>query len=360
VTNLFLVKLNKPRQYLISILLVSAMSAACFFLSDYIGYKVVALLLLFTVSFIAMLFNIWPVLLAAFLSALMWDFLFIPPRFSFSVHNAEDALLLLMYFIVAMVNAVLTYKIRQIEKETQKREEKEKNVALYNTLFNSLSHELRTPISTILGASDSLLSESGKLNEEDKKELLSEISKASLRLNRQVENLLNMTRLESGIIKIKKDWCDIDELVHDVVNRLKEDQDQNVITVNIRPDLPLFKLDYVLMEQVLHNLIHNALAYIPKYCIINVKAGCLDDKLVIVVEDNGYGFPDEEKGKVFDKFYRAKNTKAGGTGLGLSIVKGFVEAHDGNIILEDTPGGGARFKITIPAEISYLKNLKNE
>jgi two-component system, OmpR family, sensor histidine kinase KdpD len=353
-------KFSKPWQYIISIGLICVVAALCYFLSAFVGYRVVALLLLLVVSLIAMFFDIWAVLLAALLSALIWDFFFIPPRFSFTVHSAEDALMLLMYFIIAIVNAVLTNKIRQIEKASQKREEKEKNVALYNTLFNSLSHELRTPISTILGASDSLLSEAGKLNEENKKELLSEISKASLRLNRQVENLLNMTRIESGVICIKKDWCDINELVHDVVNHLKENLEQHVINIHIQPGLPLYKLDHGLMEQVLHNLIHNALMYIPKYCVINIKAVNKDDKLVMIVEDNGYGFPIEERDNVFDKFYRAKDAKAGGTGLGLSIVKGFVEAHDGNIRLDDIPGGGARFVITIPAEASYLNNIKNE
>lgn len=265
-----------------------------------------------------------------------------------------------MYFIVAMVNAALTFKIRQIEKESLNKEEKGKNVALYNTLFNSLSHELRTPISTIVGASDSLLSEQNKLTEQSKTELITEISKASLRLNRQVENLLNMTRLESGMIKIKKDWCDINELIHDVVNRIDENFEKRNVTIQINPDLPLFKLDYGLMENVLHNLIHNAATYIPKQCMIIVTALCVDEKLKIIVEDNGYGFPDDEKDKVFDKFYRLKDSKAGGTGLGLSIVKGFVEAHNGNIELDNVPGGGARFTIIIPAETSYLKNLKNE
>jgi two-component system, OmpR family, sensor histidine kinase KdpD len=360
VANLILNKLNRPWQFIISILLICIVSAVCFSLSGFIGYKVVALLLLLCVSLLAMFFNIWPVLLAALLSALIWDFFFIPPRFSFTIHSTEDALLLLMYFIVAMVNAALTFKIRQIEKETQKREEKEKTVALYNTLLNSLSHELRTPISTILGASDSLLAEQNKLSEQSKTELLTEISEASLRLNRQVENLLNMTRLESGIFKIKKDWCDINELVHDVVNHLNQNMEKRIINIHIKPDLPLFKLDHGLMEQVLQNLVHNAATYIPKYCLINIRAACVDEKLIMIVEDNGNGFPEDEIDKVFDKFYRLKNTKAGGTGLGLSIVKGFVEAHNGTIQLENVPGGGARFTIIIPAEISYLNNLKNE
>jgi len=360
VANIFFNKPNKKRQYFISILTVCFVSAICYFLSPYIGYKVVALLLLVTVSLIAMFFDILPVLLAAFLSALIWNFFFIPPHFTFTVHSTEDLLMLFMYFIIAMVNAALTYKIRQIEKETQKKEEKEKMIILYNTILNSLSHELKTPISTIIGATDNLLTEFNKLSEQNKNELLTEISKASIRLDRQVENLLNMSRLESGFIKPKKDWCDINELIHDVLNRLKENLEHRAVNIQIKENLPLFKIDFGLIEQALYNLIHNAALYIPKYCVITVRATCKDDKLILIVEDNGNGFPGDEIEKVFEKFYRLKNTDTGGTGLGLSIVKGFVEAHNGVIRLENITEGGARFTIEIPTETTYINNLKNE
>jgi two-component system sensor histidine kinase KdpD len=143
-------KASKTQQYLISILLIAVVAAICFSLSLYIGYHVVALILLVTVSFIAMFFDILPVLLAAFLSALIWNIFFIPPRFSLSVATTEDALFLAMYFVIAFVNAALTFKIRQIEKKEVKKEQKENTLKLYNTLLNSLSHELRTPISTIM------------------------------------------------------------------------------------------------------------------------------------------------------------------------------------------------------------------
>ncbi len=365
--SIILNKLNKTKQYILSLLFVSLVSVICYFLSGYIGYHVVALLLLVTVSLIAMFFDILPVLLAALLSALIWDFFFIPPHFTFAVNSTEDLLMLLMYFIIAMVNAALTYKIRQIENEANKKEEKEKTVLLYNTLLNSLSHELRTPISTIIGATDNLLTESDKLSDKNKNELLTEVSKASLRLNRQVENLLNISRLETGFIKPKKDWCDINELVYGVVNRIKENYDNHPINVQIKENLPLFKLDFGLIEQVLNNLIYNAIQYIPKYSIISIIIFCKDEKLILIIEDNGNGFPEDEIDKVFDKFYRLKNSNTGGTGLGLSIVKGFVEVHNGTIKLENIPeglsadkAGGARFTIEIPAETSYINNLKNE
>jgi two-component system sensor histidine kinase KdpD len=355
-----LFRATKEQQYTTSIGLVLAVACACYALSEYIGYHVTALLLLVTVSFVAIFFDIFPVLLAAVLSALIWDVFFIPPRFSFSIANPEDALLFALYFVIASVNGALTYKIRQIEKVALKKEEKENTLKLYSTLLNSLSHELKTPIATIIGSTDNLLTNASQLTEQNKQDLLLEISKASVRLNRQVNNLLNMSRIESGYLNPKKDWVDVSELIYDVVKRLKEYTNEHPVGVIIKENLPLFKLDYGLMEQVLHNLVYNAAIYIPRYCVITVRASFINDRLVIDVEDSGNGFPPGQTEKVFDKFYRLEKTKTGGTGLGLSIVKGFVEAHEGTVKLENMPEGGARFTIEIPAETSNPSLLKNE
>jgi two-component system sensor histidine kinase KdpD len=336
--------------------LVLIVSLVCYSLAEYMGYHVTGLLLLVTVSFIAMFCDILAVFVSAVLSALVWDVFFIPPRFSFSIESSEDVLLLSMYFVVALLNGVLTNKIRKAEKAAMKKEEKENTLKLYNTLLNSLSHELRTPIATIIGSSDALITQTEKLSAGNKEELLQEISKASLRLNRQVENLLNMSRIESGLLQLKKDWVDVSELIYDVVNRLKEVTGEHPVGVIIKKDLPLFKLDYGLMEQILSNLIINAATYIPKYGVITVRAASEDETLILNVEDTGNGFPPEETEKVFDKFYRLKNSIPGGTGLGLSIVKGFVEAHSGTIRLENMPEGGAKFTIQIPTETSKINS----
>jgi two-component system sensor histidine kinase KdpD len=265
-----------------------------------------------------------------------------------------------MYFIIAMVNAALTYKLRRMEKAAILKEEKENTVKLYNTLLNSLSHELRTPIAAIIAATDNLQSGTSKLTAQNKNELVSEIAKASFRLNQQVENLLNMSRLESGFIQPKKDWCDINEIVYETVNRLEENNITQAIRININPDIPLFKLDKGMLEQVLYNILINATLYTPPKSIISIIAQDHADVLEVVIEDNGAGFPSNELENVFDKFYRLKNTRTGGTGLGLSIVKGFTEAMGGSVSLRNVASGGARFTIDIPAETSYLKNLKNE
>ncbi|HEY5822940.1 MAG TPA: ATP-binding protein [Cyclobacteriaceae bacterium] len=353
-------RIPTSKQYLVVIGLVGGVSTACFLFADWLDYKVVAFVLLMIVSLVAMFFDILPVLLAAMLSALIWDFFFIPPRFTFRVDTAENTLMLLMYFVVALVNAVLTFKIRQIEKDARLKEEKANTVKLYNTLLNSLSHELRTPISTIIGASDNLLSDTSKISDADKHKLLIEISGASLRLNQQVGNLLNMSRLETGFIQLKKDWVDVNELIYGVINRVDAEINHHEINVKINDGLPLFKLDYGMMEHVLLNILNNAIQYTPPYSRIIIHADCIADSCVITIADNGSGFPQDEIDKVFDKFYRLKNSKTGGTGLGLSIVKGFVEAHHGQITLENNSTGGAKFVITIPTEVSYVNSLKNE
>ncbi len=355
---------SNSNQYFVVIALVLGVSGICYVLSGFIGYKVAAFVLFVTVSIIAMLFDILPVLLSALLSALIWDYFFIPPHFTLHIGSTEDMIMLLMYFVIASVNGVLTYKIKQIAKVARDEEQKANAVKLYTILFNSLSHELRTPISTIIGATDNLLNDKNKISEDNKRKLVYEISQASLRLNKQVENLLNMSRLESGFIQSKKDWCDVQELVYSVINQLDDPLKDHELKVSFSDNLPLFKLDFGLMQQVLNNLISNAATYTPNGSTIRIHAGINKsktvEKFVLTIEDNGKGFPEDESEKVFDKFYRLKDSITGGTGLGLSIVKGFVEAQEGTVILANVSSGGARFTIEIPSETSYLNSQKNE
>jgi two-component system sensor histidine kinase KdpD len=351
---------NLKRQFLISIAAVIAVSLIGLSVHDVIGYRVVAFLLLVIVSILAMFLDIVPVMMSAILSALIWDFFFIPPRFTLTVGTADDRVLLLMYFVIALINAVLTFKIRQMEKAIKEKDEKEKSVRFYSTLLNSLSHELRTPITAILGSTDNLQSNGSKLSEDDKSELINEISVASVRLNQQVENLLNMSRLESGVFQIKKDWCDINDLVYKTLHRLDSNLQEYRLAVEIPDQFPLFKLDFGLMEQVVYNLILNVTQHTPKNTLITIQADCIRDKLVLTIADNGNGFPEDEIHRVFDKFYRLKGSRAGGTGLGLSIVKGFVEAHHGSIALQNLPVRGSKFTIEIHTERSYVNRIKDE
>jgi two-component system sensor histidine kinase KdpD len=342
------------RQYLYCISITIAVSAVCFAFSGIMGYRVAALILLLTVSIQAVIFDIFPVLIAAALSALIWDVFFIPPRYTLHVSNTEDAILLFMYFIIAMITGVLSYKIRQIEKAARLKEERANSVKLYNTILNSLSHELRTPIAAIIGATDNLQT-NPNLTEENKEQLLNEISKASLRLNQQVENLLNISRLESGHIKPKNDWCDVVELVYDVVKRVEENSTKRTINISINQYLPLCSIDKGMLEQIIYNLLNNAAIHTDPTCRIDIMVSQIADILEIVIEDNGKGFTGIDSKDVFDKFSRTKNPKTSGSGLGLSIVKGFTEALNGTVELNTSNGKGASFSISLPVKTNHPK-----
>lgn len=344
----------------VTTILIGSVTLVCLGLHDLVGYRVVAFLLLVTVSLLALLFDIRTVLSAAVVSALIWDFFFIPPRFTFTIASTEDQLLLLTYFVVVVVHAVLSRRIRMVEEHARQKEVRVSQIKFYNTLLNSLSHELRTPITTIVGVTDTLSSDKGELTEKDRKDLLQDLTSACLRLNQQVENLLGMSRLESGVFALKPDWIDVHELVYSTLQQLEPAITKYRVSVFIEDAMPLVKLDVHLMQQVLYNLVNNSIQHTPEGTDIVVRTEYQQDRFRLSVGDTGPGFPTDEIPHVFNKFYRLQRSRPGGTGLGLSIVKGFVEAHGGTVTLRNLPLGGAEFTIEIPAEATYLNSLKNE
>ncbi|WP_262249897.1 sensor histidine kinase [Parapedobacter soli] len=352
-------KTNKMRQFLIGMTSVTLLSVACYALGDLIDYRAVALLLLVAVSILAVLFDILPVLAAALLSAILLNIFFIEPIPHYKITDTESVLLFLVYLFIASVNAVLTNRLRNQEKKIRDREEKENTIKLYNTLLNSLSHELKTPIATIIGSIDTLKETDNTIQSVQRMELLSEMEIASTRLNNQVENLLNMSRLETGTLKLKRDWCDVNELVFLVIHKLHATDTHELI---FDPDetLPLFKLDSGLMETVLNNIIHNAIRYTPQHSTIHITTAYDETHLWISIRDNGNGIPEPEISRVFEKFYRLPNSGTGGSGLGLSIAKGFVEAHGGTVQVMSYLNKGTTFTVMIPAETSYLKSEKDD
>jgi two-component system, OmpR family, sensor histidine kinase KdpD len=482
-------------QYFTVSIVVFLSSILCYIVKDLIGYQAVSFALLFLVSVLAIFFGTGPILIAAVLSALIWDVFFIPPQFTLHIDKPLDVLMLIMFFIIALLNGILTSRVRRQELKIRIREErtnalyqltKELNVIsgfsevtkvasnyiqkyfkldcfifikndgealeyqsidnsvnnfsendmsianwvfknstkagkntdtlpssdytffplmgnnstigviafkqfkvftfgeeqfweaclsqitgkyeremlreaakrtyiisesekLYKILFNSLSHELRIPVATILGASDTLLAQ--EYAEDTRKKLYNEINTASIRLNRLIENLLNMSRLESGLISPRFDWCDIHDLINRVADSLQNELKPFKFNVIIPSNMPMVNIDFGLMEQVLHNLILNATQHAPAGSRIRVKFFFDSGFLTIQVMDRGLGFSETDILLVFNKFYRGKEAKAGGTGLGLSIVKGFVEAHKGTVVVENRQNGGALFTIKLPTKI---------
>lgn len=465
---------------------------------DSLGYRAVSYLLLLEVSAMAFKFGTGPVLVASALSALFWNFLFLPPQFTLHIENTEDVLMFVLFFTIALLNGVLTSQIRNREFKIRKREEitqilynfskqiadisnaenlkkatsdvftklfkcesilffnddistlltetmpsTERKLALwcyenskvcgkfsdhfqesdytyfplsglqtktgviglkltkqlkfeekqhldavmvqisgkleraivskiaqkaelldasdrlYKTLFNSISHEFRIPVTTIMGASDTLMTEN--YPDEIKFQLFNEINIASIRLNNLIENLLNMSRLESGSISVRPDWYDVHDLINKVKEGIRQELDEFNFIIEIPDNFPLIRVDFGLIEQVLHNLLLNATQYSENGSTINLSFKIEDmSVLQIKVADNGPGIPEKDCNVVFEKFYRAHSMRTGGTGLGLSIAKGFAEAHKGEISAYNLPQGGACFVVKIPTEISDIEQLSNK
>jgi two-component system, OmpR family, sensor histidine kinase KdpD len=219
---------------------------------------------------------------------------------------------------------------------------------LNQALLNSISHELKTPIAAITSATTSLSERFSHQPESFEKLMVEEIFEATRRLHRFVGNLLDMTRLESGRVKTKCDWCDINDLLGLAVRETAKELKDHPLTIEIAPGLPLVHFDFVLMQQALNNLLLNVAAHTPPSTPVLIQASIENRSLVLAVADRGPGLPPEAGARVFEKFYRGQAAPAGGTGLGLSIVKGFVEAHGGQVQAENRPGGGACFTIRLP------------
>ncbi len=254
---------------------------------------------------------------------------------------------LLENFIAQIASAVERELLNEVTKKSIAVAESER---LYKTLFNSISHELRTPIAAIMGASENLLAGQESDAVGTIKELSTEIHVAAERLNRLVANLLDMTRLESGMIQPKLDWCDVRDIINVTVRGLEQELVHHPITIEVQEGLPLVKLDFGLMEQALTNLIYNASIHTPDGTAIEINARIDEDRCIITVADHGTGVPTADLKRVFEKFYRAEGTASGGTGLGLPIAKGFIEAHRGTLSVRNRTSGGAEFTIELPIE----------
>jgi two-component system sensor histidine kinase KdpD len=219
---------------------------------------------------------------------------------------------------------------------------------LRTALLSSLSHDLRTPLAGIEGAASSLL-DGGSLSPQTRRELAETILEESRRMTRLVANLLNMVRLETGALQVQKEWQPLEEVVGVALIRLDERLAGRAVQTSLPPDLPLVPIDGLLIEQVLINLIENALKYTPAGSPIDISAKADARAVTVEVGDRGPGLPSGEEGRVFDKFYRSRDEGRGvGAGLGLTICRGIITAHGGRIWAENRSDGGAAFRFTLP------------
>ncbi len=245
--------------------------------------------------------------------------------------------------------AALAVEREQLDEAAKTRSVLEESERLSKTLLNLISHELRTPVTAITGAASSLTEPDVDEDPAARLALHQSIQSSAVRLNELIENLLDMTRLESGTLKLNADWTDVADLIRTVREHAAGDLAGHEFLVEMQPDLPLVKMDVILMEQVLRNLLRNAALYTPAGTRVRLSAQREGDELILAVMDRGPGLPAEELPRAFDKFHRG-GTAVNGLGLGLSICKGLVEAHRGSIVAENRSGGGLRVVIRLPIE----------
>ena len=463
-------------------------------LDQFVGFYALALTYLFAVVLLALFVGRGPVFFAATLSALLWNFFFLPPRFTFFITSFQDGMMFAMYFVVALVLGQLTARIRAQQSAERQREqratalylltrdlaesldlaqllavviqqvgntfradvalslpdatqatpvtsyfasswalsEKEQTVAAWafqhrqsagrgtdnlpasdglhlplvagaratgvlslrfhdstplapaqrdlldafirqialvfdrerlrdsetqakflaesermgTMLLNSVSHELRTPLAAISSVASGLRA-AGELNA-SQQSLTVELDEATRRLNRLVRNLLDLSRLEAGHLRMNADWHDLHDLLRSALQNLGGVLIQHEISIDIPNDLPPVKLDAILTEQILVNLLGNAALHTPPGTKAEFSARSEENQLVLRVSDNGPGLPAGEVTRLFDRFQRGPDAVAGGTGIGLSLVKGFAEAQGGSVSAGNRASGGAIFTVKLP------------
>ncbi len=223
---------------------------------------------------------------------------------------------------------------------------------LQKALLNSISHSLRTPIASVMGALSTVLEEEGKLDASTQRRLLETAQDEVARLNRLIQNLLDVSRLEGGAIQLKRTPCDVNDVVGAALEQLGEAARKRAVSINIPPGLPLVPMDHVLIVQVLANLVDNSLNYSPPEMPVEITARLHQGDLEIRVGDSGSGIEEQDLERVFEKFFRGVSPGGPhGLGLGLSICKGFVSAHGGRIWARGREQGGTEVAFFLPVEV---------
>jgi len=333
---------NKIYPYLISIGLVFIMTLFGEFVKRKLEPTNIVMFYLLAVVIAAIRWGQGPAILTSILSVLAFDFFLVPPYLTLGVADLQYIFTFIAFLIVGVVVSTLASKTREqvIQRQTEK---------LQSALLNSISHDLRTPLVSITGALTALLDNDSSLDDMTRKELLGIAFEEADRLNRLVGNLLDMTRMEAGALRISRKPCELRDVLGTSLEQLKEKIGSRNINIDIPRDFPEIPMDFTFMMKVFFNLIDNALKYSSADTPIVIKAASLKDKVMIEIKDQGIGIPRGDLKRIFEKFYRVERPrKISGTGLGLSICKGIIEAHGGEIAAQNNPDKGATFTITIP------------
>jgi two-component system, OmpR family, sensor histidine kinase KdpD len=287
------------------------------------------------------------VVAASILNIAAYNFFFVPPRGTFHVDDPQYLVTFAMMLAVGLIVSWLTETVRaraQAQAELAIQAETER---IRNALLSSISHDLRTPLAVIAGASSSLAEGGERIAPQERADLAQSIFRESQAMSELVAKVLQMTRLESGGLTLERDWCSMGEIAASVVRRLKPRLAEHLVMVDMPGDLPLARVDGALIEQALANLVENAARHTPPRTLVRVRAHVDANELVVSVEDFGPGLPEGDLEQLFEKF---RHGRRGGAGLGLAICRAIIALHGGRIWAERLPGVGTAFRFSLPLE----------
>ena len=349
---------------------------------SHINPTTVALALLLVILFVATRFGSRPAVVASIAGVFCFNFFFLPPVGTLTIADPDNWIALSVFLITAVTAGELSARAKRRAEEAEagrreierlytelrdaferasEAEALRRSERLKSALLDAVTHDIRTPLTSIKASVTTLLDESRTeknkevtLNAEDRREMLEVIDEEADRLNRFVESLVELARIEAGQLELRRRWGTIEEIVAAALARAEPLTRSHEVIVSIDKDLPVVRVDARAVTEVVYTLLDNAAKYSPAGTSIRVAASQFDDAtLKLVVEDDGQGIPMELRERVFDKFFRATHTHPGSTrsgmGMGLAIARGIVEAHGGRIWIETTSRGrGTSVALTLP------------
>ena len=291
--------------------------------------------------------------LASVISVLAFNFLFTIPRFTLRAYDPSYPVTFGIMFMVALITGSMASRMKEYARESAQAAMQIEKEQLRADLLRSISHDLRTPLTSISGNASNLLSNENEFSQETRMQIYGDIYDDSMWLIKLVENLLSVTRIEDGRMDLRMSAELMDEVIAEAMRHTDRNRDGRKIEVSSDEEFILGKMDARLIVQVVINLVDNAVKYTPEGAQIRIHTGKKDGMVVVSVSDTGPGIPDEQKSKVFDMFYTGTNRAADGRrslGLGLGLCRSIIRAHGGEIWVSDNKPQGAVFTFTLPAE----------
>jgi K+-sensing histidine kinase KdpD len=342
---------RRAREYALALGAVVVATAACWWTRALFRQVDQALVYILVVLLVASRTSYLPSVFCSVAGVLAFDFLFVDPLFTLDVADPRFVVTFAVMLAVGLTVSRMTVRIRAHAEESAEARLAAETERTRSALLRTVSHDLRTPLASISGAADVLLSEGARLDEGAAREMLATVRDEAGRLGRLVEGLLDLTRLESGTFRPKREWCPLEEIVGSALGRVQEALRDRDVGVDLTGALLMVPVDAVLVEQVFVNLLENAAKYSPPGSPIEVRARPGPREVVVEVMDRGPGIPTGDEERIFEPFHRAAGgTAAPGTGLGLTVCRAVLRVHGGFIAAARREGGGTVFRFVLPVD----------